>query len=289
MPKQTMTRKFTEYIEYYPEGLDKINECLRHSHLHYLENVALRFSHAIEEHVLDLKSGNENTFLIGILAKSVNEMFATIGSLRNGALNASFHHPRCLNELFATLEYVYSKSDKFKHRMEKYIEYPHFNMYKHFLYWKQKLAENKISEDEFGAGCKVSKKDFDNLKESWPKWQKLWKLKSKDADFSKIQSWHFPASIKDLFHSTDRVKAVWETYEMICHATHFSPLGGRLAGGNALIGFPHSKNGFDYLHINKPIDLTILAAQNIAIILYEKIKAGLIEGVFEWIPEQDGA
>ena len=59
-----MIKKFSEYLKYYPGALDKINECLIHSHLQYLENIALRFSYALEEHVLDLKSGNENTGLL---------------------------------------------------------------------------------------------------------------------------------------------------------------------------------------------------------------------------------
>lgn len=49
--------------------------------------------------------------------------------------------------------------------------------------------------------------------------------------------------------------------------------------------FPRDGDGFDYRRINRPIDGTILGAQQITVCLDRVVKAGMIEGVLDWVPE----
>jgi len=282
-----MTKQYFEYQKHYPAALAAIEDCLRRSHLSRLENVALRFSHALEEETLDLKDGNEREFLLSVLVKTVNEMFATIGSLRHGALISCYHHPRSVFELFAALEHIYCNPSKLQRKLEKFLEYPNVAKYLYFHDWQRRLSSGEVTEDQFAQECRVSETDFKELVKRLPKWQRIWKLKGNNPDPEVIRNWHYPATIEGLFQSSEETKGLWEDYEMLCHATHLSPLGDRVVGGNFLIGFPQDGRDFDYLKINRPIDYTILGAQRITICLYQKVNAGLIEGVLDESLEMD--
>ncbi len=283
-----MTKSFSEYAADYPRAMAIIADCLSRSYLPRLENIALRFSHALEEKILDLKAGNERVFLVAVLVKTVNEMLAVMGSLRNGALLSSYHHARSIHELFAALEHTYCAPSKRERKLEKFIEYPNVARYLHYLDWQRRLSGGEITEDEFKSGCKVSADAFHDLSKRLPEWKRIWKLKNADAkDIREIKNWHHPASIEGLFQSSEEAKRSWQIYEMICHATHLSPLGRNVTGGNYFIGFPRDGNGFDYGKINQPIAATILGAQKIAMCLHEKVNAGQIEGVHDWVPGVD--
>lgn len=279
-----MPEQYSEYIKRYPIALDAIRDCLIKSHLPHLENVTLRLSHALEENILDLKDGNEKIFLTSVLVKTVNELFATIGSIKYGGLLACYHHSRSIFELLASLEHVYSNPSKRKRKLEKFIEYQYLARYLHYLSWKDRLSTGEITKEQFDHGCRVSEEDFRGLLKRISEWQRIWKIKGDDPDLSVIQNWHYPATIEGLFKSSTDSNGVWDTYELICHATHLSPLGERLTGGHFLMGFPRNGSDFDYQKINQAIDGAILGAQKVALCLYKKINAGLIQGIFDWVP-----
>jgi hypothetical protein len=271
-----VSKQYSEYIKDYPAALAVIADCLNHSHLPRLENIALRFSHALDEKTLDLKDGHEREFLIAVLVKTVNEMFAAIGSLQHGALLASYHHARSIFELFASLEHVYSKPSKQERRLEKFHEYPKVAKYLHCRERQRQLPPSTVSKEQFAQGCHVTESQIEE-------WKRIWRLGSND-DLQKIRNWHHPATIENLFESSCETKEVFKDYVMVCHATHLSPLGNRVAGGHFLIGFPKREEGFNYVTINRPIDYTIIAAQRIAISLHGRVNASLIQGVLEWVP-----
>ncbi len=272
-----MTKPYSEYVKDYPSALAVIADCLRRSHLPRLENVALRFSHALDEKTLDLKDGNEREFLMALLAKTVNEMFASIGSLRHGALLTCYHHARSLFELFASLEHIYCKPSKQKRKLEKFHEYPKVAKYLHCRERQRELLPNTVTDEQSALECHVLETEFDE-------WRRIWNLESKD-DLEKVRNWHHPATIENIFESSDETKQISRDYGMVCHATHLSPLADRIVGGHFLIGFPKDATGaFDYQKINRPIDYTIIAALRIAICLHRKVNAGLIEGVLDWVP-----
>ena len=274
-----MTKPYHEYAKDYPVALASIADCLSHSHLPRLENIALRFAHALEEKTLDLKDGNEREFLFAVLVKTTNEMFATVGSLRNGALLASHHHARSVLELFAALEHVYCNPSKRERKLEKFVEHPNVEKYLHYRDWQMRLSNGGVTKDEFAQGCHVSEIRFQELEKRLSEWQRIWKLDGLDPDH--IQNWHYPATISGLFQSSEETKNLLDSYEKLCHATHLSPLGERVVGGHFSIGFPRDGDGFDYRKINRPIDGTILGAQSITICLHETVKTGLIEGVLD--------
>ena len=278
-----MTKPYHEYAKDYPVALVVIADCLSHSHLPRLENIALRFAHALEEKTLDLKDGNECEFLSAVLVKTTNEMFATVGSLRIGALLASHHHARSVLELFAALEHVYCSPSKRERKLEKFVEYPNVEKYLHFRDWQMRLSNGVVTKDEFAQGCHVSESRFQELEKRLSEWQRVWNLN--DSDPSQVQNWHYRATIDGLFQSSEETKDLWGTYEMLCHATHLSPLGERVVGGHFLIGFPRDGEDFDYRKINRPIIGAILGAQQITICLHEVVKTGLIEGVPDWVPD----
>jgi hypothetical protein len=274
-----MTKPFLEYADVYTIALGTIADSLSHSNLPRLENIALRFGHAVEEKTLDLKDGKEREFLSAILIKTTNELFAAVGCLRNGALLACHHHARAVLELFAALEHVYRKPSKRERRLEKFVEHQNVMHYLHYQDWQERLANGRVTNSEFVQGCKVSESRFRDLEERLAEWQHIWKPEGSDPGL--IRNWHYPATIEGLFQSSEETKQLLDGYKMLCHATHLSPLGPRVAGGHFLIGFPQDRHGFDYRKINQPIDYAIQGAQLITISLHDIVKTGLIEGVLD--------
>lgn len=274
-----MPTPFHEYAKAYPKLLASADACLRGSLLPKLEEIALRFAHALEGRALDLKEGNERVFLSEVLVKTTNEMFATIGSLRNGALLPSYHHTRSVLELAAALDYVYRNPAKRERRLEKFVEYVKVSRYSHFKKWKQRLSAGEVTEDEFTKHCPVPESEFQDLGKRVPEWRRIWKFEGNDPRV--IQNWHYEAKIKDLFQSSEILKECWFAYEMISHATHLSPFGKNIRGGNLVIGFPSDSSVSDYQKINFPIYYGIRGAQVIAIRLHDTVKAGLIEGILD--------
>lgn len=276
---------YSEYIKLYPSALDEIIDCLRNSHLPQLENVALRLSYALENKILDLKKDKEKVFLTTILVKTVNESFATIGSIEHGALLASYHHIRSIFELFACLEHVYSNPSKRERKLEKFIEFPNIANYLYLRKLDEQLSACEITKEQFEQACHSVKSNPSELEKRLPEWKRIWNLTGNDSNVKMIQNWHHPATIENLFKSSKETKEIWVIYEMICHATHLSPLGQRLIGGGySVIELPRNADGFDYQRINRTIDAAIVGVQRIAICLAQKVNAGSIEGIMDWIP-----
>lgn len=278
-----MAKSISQYFADYPVALLAIQDYLAQSNLPRLEDVALRFTHALEEKLLDLKEGNEKIFLSALLTKATNEMFATVGALRNGGWLACHHHARAVVETFAALDHVYCTPLKKERKLRKFIEYDGLAKYQHYTEWKEKLEKNEITQKEFNQDCHVLEEQFEQLKTKIPDWEKIWKIEAKGL--SKINNWHYSASIEGLFQSSENTRHLWPTYEMLCHATHISPLAMNMSESHLLIGFPRRGSQVDFKKLNQPINGTILGAQQIAICLSETVKAGLIEGVLDWVPE----
>jgi Family of unknown function (DUF5677) len=275
-----MSPPFPQFIKLYPEALRQVNACLGNSKLSILEEIALRFCYALESKSLDLKTGNERIFLSDLLTKTTSEMFAMIGTMRNGALIPAYHHTRSILELYSALEHIYCVPTKRKRKLEKYVEFKSVAKYLHYRERKKLFAAGQISSQDFSESCPISQEEFSELQKCIPNWNRIWKLEQKDPDA--IQHWHYPATIQGLFESSDFTKTCWATYENICHATHLSPLGLGLTAGLLLVGFPKNENGYDYKKINYPIIYSILTAQSIADFLQTTVKTGSIEGVLNY-------
>lgn len=272
-----MSASFSEYVNAYPRALASIDNCLKDSHLPKLEEIGLRFAHALEEETLNLKEGNEREFLSDVLVKTTNEIFALVGSLRNGALLPSYHHARSVLELFATLEHVYCNATKRDRKLEKFVEYPSLAKYLDCKRWKHCLAVGETTEDQFRKYCLVTEIEYEELEKRLPAWKRIWNLEG--AGIEVVKNWHHPADIKGLFASSEMTKECWVSYELISHATHLSPFGKRIRGGHHLIGFPSDGSGYDYRWINRPISYCILGAHLIAMSLHHTVKSGAIDGV----------
>ncbi len=274
-----MSIPFAEFKKLYPEALKQAGDCLSKTKLSILEEIALRFCHALEEHSLDLKQGKERVFLSDLLTKTTNELFALIGTLRYGAFLSSYHHTRSIFELYAALEHVYCVPSKVARKLEKYVEYKEIAKFLHYRDRKRLLSTGHISEKDFLDSCAISEKEFQDLAARVSNWNRIWKLK--DQDPASIKNWHHPAAIENLFRSSESTKPFWQAYESICHITHLSPLSAGLTEGNLLIGFPRNNNGYDYKKINFPIVYCILASQAIAAFLQSTVQTGLMDGVLD--------
>ncbi len=275
-----MSSSFPQYIKLYPEALKLVNDCLGNSKLPTLEEVALRFCYALESKSLDLKTGYERIFLSDLLTRTTSEMFAVVGVMRNGALIPAYHHARSILELYSALEHIYCVPTKRERKLEKYVEFKNVAKYLHYRERKRLFEAGQISGQDFSESCPISQEEFNELHKCLPNWNRIWKIKQNDPDI--IQHWHYPATIQNLFESSDMTKMCWGTYGNICHATHLSPLGLGLSAGNLIIGFPKNENGYDYKKINYPIIYSILTAQFIAHFLQNTVKAGTIEGVLNY-------
>lgn len=197
-----MAKPYNEYAMNYPAALAVIADCLSHSHLAYLESIALRFAHALEEKTLDLKDGNERKFLSAVLVKATNEMFATVGSLRYGALLAGHQHARSILELFATLEHVYCNPEKRERKLEKFVEYPNVAGFLHYRDWRMRLSNGVVTQDEFAQGCHVSEGRFQELEKRFLEWQRVWKLDGSDP--SQVQNCTIRLLSMDCFNPLKR-------------------------------------------------------------------------------------
>jgi Family of unknown function (DUF5677) len=272
-----MDTPFHKFADAYPKAIDSIATCLKDTHLSKLEEIALRFVHALEEGSLDLKEGNERAFLCAVLVKATNEIFGMVGALRNGALLPSYYHARSVLELFASLEHVYCNPPKKQRKLEKFLEYPLLAKYLHYQSWKQQVEAGETSEEQFKKHCPMTETEFQNIVKRLPEWQRIWNLNGADPEV--VQHWHYSSDIKGLFSSSEMTKEWWGSYELISHATHLSPLGITITGGHYLIGFPSDTNGYDYKLINRPISYCIFGAHLIAVSLCHTVKSGMIEGV----------
>lgn len=175
-----MSSPFPQYIKLYPEALKLVNDCLGNSKLPVLEEIALRFCHAIESKSLDLKSGNEHTFLSDLLTKATSEMFALIGVMRNGALIPAYHHTRSILELYSALEHIYCVLPKRERKLEKYVEFKSVARYLHYRERKRLFDAGQISTQDFSESCPVSQEEFSELQKCIPNWNRIWKLKQND-------------------------------------------------------------------------------------------------------------
>ncbi|MBP8116188.1 MAG: hypothetical protein KAY09_00525 [Nitrospira sp.] len=275
-----MPSPFPQFTRLYPEALKQVAACLSNSKLPILEEIALRFCYALENKTLDLKNGDERLFLSDLLSKTTSEMFAMIGTMRNGALIPAYHHTRSILELYSALEHIYCVPAKQERKLKKYIEFKNVAKYLHYRKRKHLLTDGQITSQDFSDSCPISKEEFDELQKCVPAWIRIWKLRQQGPEV--IQYWHYPATIQGLFESSDSTKTFWTSYESICHATHLSPLGSGLTTGNLLIGFPKSENGYDYKKINYPIICSIVAARAITNFLHTTVTAGTIEGVLKY-------
>ncbi len=271
---------FEDYIASYASVLGALQKHLAKSKLFILEDIACRYMYSLEMKILDLKEGNEQTFLTDTLVKATTEMFATIGVLRHGTFLPAYHHTRSIFELYAALEYMYSVSDKKQRRLDKYIEFPNLAKFLHHRNLKKDLDAGRIDEKDFLESYALTESEFKELETHKTEWKRIWKLKNEDP--GKVQNWHYPTTIEGLFQSSDTARMIWTSYKNVCHATHLSPLGRRLAPGNLLIGYPKDSSGVDYSKVNMPIVYSILAAQNITNFLETNLKVGTITGVLEY-------
>jgi hypothetical protein len=271
---------FEDYIAQYRGIFETLQKQLAKSKLSMLEDIACRYMYSLEFKLLDLKEGNEQTFLTDILVKATTEMFASVGVLRHGTFLPAYHHTRSIFELYAALEHMYSIPAKKQRRLDKYIEFPNLAKFLHYRDLKRELDAGSINEKEFSESCVITETEFNELGTRKTEWNRIWRLK--DEDPGKVQNWHYPTTIEGLFRSSDTTRIIWNSYKTACHATHLSPLGRRIAPGNHLIGFPRDSSGVAYSKINLPIVYSILAAQTIAIFLETKLKAGTVPGVLEY-------
>ncbi len=269
---------FEQYIADYPGVLLTLQTALLQSKLPILEDIACRFMYALELNVLDLKEGDERTFLTDVLVKVTTEMLATIGVLRHGTFIPAYHHTRSMFELYAALEYMYSVPTKKQRRLEKFIEYPNLGKFLHYRELKNELIGGRITDQEFAASCAISEAEFDEVSKRQPEWKRIWQLKSLDPGV--VKNWHYPATLENLFQSSEITKNLWHSYENVCHVTHLSPLTRRLAPGNLLIGFPADTSGIVYSKVNMPIAYCIVVAQYIVVFL-QSVGAGTIQGVLD--------
>lgn len=174
-----MSPPFPQFIKLYPEALKQVNACLGNSKLPILEEIALRFCYALESKSLGLKSGNERIFLSDLLTKTTSEMFAMIGTMRNGALIPAYHHTRSILELYSALEHIYCVPPKRERTLEKYVEFKSVAKYLHYRERKKLFEAGQISSQDFSESCPISQEEFSELQKCIPNWNRIWRLKKR--------------------------------------------------------------------------------------------------------------
>jgi|CXWL01.1.fsa_nt_gi hypothetical protein len=159
-----MSPPFPQFIKLYPEALKEINACLGNSKLPILEEIALRFCYALENKSLDLKSGNERIFLSDLRTRTTSEMFAMIGTMRNGALIPAYHHTRSILELYSALEHIYCVPPKRDRKLEKYVEFKSVRNIRTTAKGRNYLEQDKSQAKTFQKAVRFRKKNSVNFK-----------------------------------------------------------------------------------------------------------------------------
>lgn len=271
---------YSEYSTTYQQVEGVLSAALKQTDFHKLEEATVRFLHAIECGTIKFERDEAIDFLQALLAKAANEAVGLLGCLRAGALNAAYHHTRALWELLAAGDYIYADGTKKTRRLQKFNQYQFLNRYLHYKHCSAKLLTNEISADDFERECPITAAEFVELETRVQSWRKIWGLKSTDS-IDKIRNWHHPAVIENLFDHSINAKSFKWLYTIVCHATHLSPLGSRLAGGLFIIGFPQKKGEIDVDRVNSVIHGGLLALQKFAVFLSETANVGHIEGIVE--------
>lgn len=251
-----------------------------------LECVLAQFGYAVERGQVRLDPGDiQHRFTMELLSKLVNEGYGLAGCLYNGAFLAAHHHARSSLELAAAYHHVFANRNKRQKKLSKFYEFKEldmFNMYQRLRRDDEAgRADRQILgtiEPERVAGwearvsqwCELFSIKLDDAPEDLPDEERL---ASQKRALEKVGSWHHPATITGLFlelsqsrdaegQIRDPESSLRGVYDVLCHATHFSPQTRNLAQGLNLIGLPLAGPGeLDHRTINRLVGSALLGIE----------------------------
>lgn len=197
------------------------------------EAFALRLMWGYESGAVAVPNDPDGRAVRILYAKLTNELLAFVGSVRVGSLHGAWHHIRAIIEVRAAVHYLWlAEPSERELRIERYLTYLDA------LGWlRRQQVQNagdvkraKMLDDAARrAGRVYTQSDIDG-------WSKLFKVdvqkRPQDA------KWHPGISISKMVSECDASGGAMADYWAYSHATHASPLGGRLGSETLrLVGF----------------------------------------------------
>lgn len=237
----------TEYVEVLNKQQERDERMLNEqTRLRPLEELGVHLLHIFGTGQVVVPNNDAGSVLLALIVKLTNELFAFCGCMRAAALLGSYHHLRVLLELRAALHYLFGEVKDTPKRVSQFLEFERMAPWQR--YRTLELARDKglrepasrgsITQDEF---VRVNLVSQDRIAHATPDqikiWMALWGFTNPDKLARDQQHWH-EGGIRTLMLSLDPTGGQYRSYEVLCHATHISPLGHRLIGGPMqLLGF----------------------------------------------------
>ena len=198
----------SHYLENLQEQLAKSDLCVEF-------NQALKkLRHALHNNYLAFDNSPEQSFAKEVIYRVMEESLAYIADLHQGTIFAANHHIRALLELYAIVEYVFSKAGKDKKFLNRFHLFPQIAFHKVFHQFDDAFL--KLSED-------LRKDFFSEYGELSPEIFEAFSTNNQEK-LLKLRTWQGNATIENLFEMCPNPEVIKSDYAKLCLFTHVSSI-----------------------------------------------------------------
>ena len=229
---------FEEYAERHAqEGAQAVVFLETKTELLKLERLTLKLAYVLNHNLIDLPKSKKGQAIRVMIVKITHEVFSFCGALRAGSLDGGWHHLRALIEVRAALHYVFADEKETATRLEQFFEFGDLTEWQRRRQLDEQLREGKITPGQFQRRNLISDEVFARVTENiLQHWRTIWS--KNNAKLASIKHWHL-GPISALIDAVDTKRDLNRAYDVLCHGTHVSPIGHRLANnpGPRTLGF----------------------------------------------------
>lgn len=188
-----------------------------------LETVMGNLILLIQDRKLQFSADSGGLFAHGIVFKILDETTGFLGCIKQGSFYSAFHHSRALIELYAIINYCFSKEGQNSGALVLFEQYKVLR--RHVLYLELEDGNNQWNFSE--ENKQFFKKNYSSLD---PKILEVFKFKNIEEARKEIKlssSW-LPRKIIRFNEMIEKAGIPHSAnYEKLCYYAHFSPLSDR--------------------------------------------------------------
>lgn len=248
-----------ELVKKYKAFIERLREPIQRSRLPHLYCVLLQASNEVDQNKVLLSKDRLHRFSGDLLSKMLNEGWGFIGCYERGAYLAAYHHARACIELLAGYHWAVFKKSKREKKVRRYFEFKELYLYNLFREYSSSAPEVDLESLPGFSQDRIV--EWESKKDDWAR---LFKVEA--DELSSVRNWHHGASIENMLSTLPDDGRTKRTYDVFCHATHFSPHTHALGTGDTVLGLPIGMDG-DVTKLNELTQICI----NVLLLLYKFI------------------
>lgn len=244
---EDVTADFIAYLKKFDEDmLPGIQSRPELAPLRRIQVIAVKVMFLGMHDKLVMPKGNAAAVVRVMLAKLTNEAWAFIGAHHFGTSVGGWHHVRAILELHASACYVFAEPKLTDRRAAQFTEWPKARRYQQYQKLLQQLKDSTdpkkandkklVRIDQATFDRKTKRLTYRNAHQASQEQADRWK----DLFHTRTDKWH-EGTITDLLEAADAFESKglkepssrlsgW--YDIACQATHVSPHGYGLQGGD---------------------------------------------------------